>query len=76
MEDKINDLNSLLNRLFAVVIFLIPIIFILVLIFITFLNNNFTSFLNFIGIFPIQYLSEDKFFYSDTLKLEGHIFES
>ena len=76
MEDKINDLNSLLNRLFAVVIFLIPIIFILVLIFITFLNNNFTSFLNFIGIFPIQYLSEDKVFYSDTLKLEGHIFES
>ena len=37
-------------------------------------KENFNSFLNFIGILPIQYLSEDDIFYRETLKLEGDIF--
>ena len=37
-------------------------------------KENFNSFLNFIGILPIQYLSEDDNFYKATLKLEGKIF--
>ena len=37
-------------------------------------KGNFNSFLNFIGILPIQYLSEDENFYKETLKLEGDIF--
>ena len=37
-------------------------------------KENFNSFLNFIGIIPVQYLSEDEKFYRDTLNLEGNIF--
>ena len=75
MEDKIHDLNLVLNVFFVLIIILTPFLLILILIFIYHLNNNLTLFLNFIGIFPIQYLSEDKNFYRDTLKLEGDIFE-
>jgi hypothetical protein len=39
------------------------------------LKDSLNSFLNFIGILPIQYLSEDESFYRDTLKIEGDIFE-
>ncbi len=75
MEDKIHDLNFVLNIFFVLIIILIPFLLILILIFIYYLHHNLTLFLNFIGIFPIQYLSEDKNFYRDTLKLEGDIFE-
>ena len=76
MEDKIKDVNYVLNVFFVLIIILIPFLLVLILFFIYHLNNNLTLFLNFIGIFPIQYLSEDKNFYRDTLKLEGDIFES
>ena len=75
MEDKIHDLNFVLNIFFVLIIILIPFLLILILIFIYYLHHNLTLFLYFIGIFHIQYLSEDKNFYRDTLKLEGDIFE-
>ena len=76
MKDKLNDFSSLINIMFIFIIICIPIIFFFIIIFIYSIKRNLTCFLNFIGILPIQYLSEDENFYRDILKLEGEIFES
>ncbi len=76
MKEKLDAFYFLLNIMFILIIICIPIIFFFIIIFIYSIKNNLTSFLNFIGILPIQYLSEDENFYRDILKLEGEIFES
>jgi hypothetical protein len=76
MKEKLNDFYLLLNIMFILIIICIPIIFFFIIIFIYSIKNNLTCFLNFVGILPIQYLSEDENFYRDILKLEGEIFES
>ena len=38
------------------------------------IKDNFNSFLNFIGIIPIQYLSEDDKFYREILRLERTLY--
>ena len=76
-----NIRNSQINHLINYLQFIFIFYFILGILLIIPLNiilfyakENFNSFLNFIGILPIQYLSEDEKFYKDTLKLEGDIF--
>ena len=74
-DDNVRNIKKILNSIFIVIIFCFPGTIFLLIYFIYNLNDDFNSFLNFIGILPIQYLSEDENFYRDTLKLEGDIFE-
>ncbi len=72
-----SQINHLINYFKGIFIFYFVFGFILIIplnIILYYANENFNSFLNFIGIFPVQYLSEDEKFYKDTLKLEGDIF--
>ena len=73
-KDYINYLNKLFMIIFIVYCFIIIFLIIPLNITIYYAKGNFNSFLNFIGILPIQYLSEDEKFYKSTLKLEGKIF--
>ena len=74
-NDKIHGMKVLIDYIFTVFILILPISLFLSIIFIYKLKDSLNSFLNFIGILPIQYLSEDESFYRDTLKIEGDIFE-
>ena len=67
--DIVNGINYRFNLI--LIIFIIGNVCFAVITFlcIYFLKNSFLSFFNFIGIIPIQYLSEDKEFYRDVLKL-------
>ena len=73
-KDYINDLITKFNVIFAIYFIIALCLFISLNITIYSAKENFNSFLNFIGILPIQYLSEDDIFYRETLKLEGDIF--
>ena len=74
-NDKIHGMKILIDYIFTIFILILPISLSLLIIFIYKLKDSLNSFLNFIGILPIQYLSEDESFYRDTLKIEGDIFE-
>ena len=67
--DIVSGINSKFNLI--LIFFIIGNICFAVITFlcIYFLKNSFISFFNFIGIIPVQYLSEDKEFYRDVLKL-------
>ena len=74
-NDKIHGMKILIDYIFTIFILILPISFFFLIAFIYQLKYSLNSFLNFIGILPIQYLSEDENFYKDTLKIEGNIFE-
>ena len=74
-DDKYKKFKTLLNYILAVFFIINFVLMFVIEYFIYSGKNDFNSFLNFIGIFPIQYLSEDENFYKETLKLEGDIFE-
>ena len=74
-NDKINYFRKLCNFINIIFTFCNFVLMFIIVIFIYSGKNNLNSFLNFIGIFPIQYLSEDENFYKETLKLESDIFE-
>ena len=73
-KEYIKDLTTKIDIFFAIYFIVTVSLFIPLYITIYFAKENFNSFLNFIGILPIQYLSEDEKFYRETLKLEGEIF--
>ncbi len=73
-KDYINFLTNLFMTIFIFYVFIIILLIIPLNIIIYYAKENFNSFLNFIGILPIQYLSEDDKFYKSTLKLKGKIF--
>ena len=73
-KDYINDLITKFNVIFAIYFIIALCLFISLNITIYSAKENFNSFLNFIEILPIQYLSEDDILYRETLKLEGDIF--
>jgi hypothetical protein len=73
-KEYIKDLTTKIDVFFAIYFIVAVSLFIPLYITIYFAKENFNSFLNFIGILPIQYLSEDEKFYRETLKLEGEIF--
>ena len=73
-KDYINFLTNLFMTIFIFYVFIIILLIIPLNIIIYYAKENFNSFLNFIGILPIQYLSEDDKFYKSTLRLEGKIF--
>ena len=68
-------MKILIDYIFTIFILILPISLSLLIIFIYKLKDSLNSFLNFIGILPIQYLSEDESFCRDTLKIEGDNFE-
>ena len=68
-------MKILIDYVFTIFILILPISLFFLIVFIYQLKYSLNSFLNFIGILPIQYLSEDENFYKDTLKIEGNIFE-
>jgi hypothetical protein len=74
-NDKIHGMKILIDYVFTIFILILPISLFFLIVFIYQLKYSLNSFLNFIGILPIQYLSEDENFYKDTLKIEGNIFE-
>ena len=72
-----NQTDTLIWNFNGLCIFYLFMIFFLLIplnIAIHYAKENFNSFLNFIGIIPVQYLSEDEKFYRETLNLEGNIF--
>ncbi len=74
-KDKKNNFRKLCIYINIIFIFCNLVLMFIMVFFIYSGKHNLNSFLNFIGIFPIQYLSEDENFYKETLKLEGEIFE-
>ena len=73
-KTHINFLINILDFIFISYLILIVIILIPLNIIINFAKDNFNSFLNFIAILPLQYLSEDDKFYKEVLRLEGKLF--
>jgi hypothetical protein len=73
-KTHINFLINILDFIFISYLILIVIILIPLNIIINFAKDNFNSFLNFIVILPLQYLSEDDKFYKEVLRLEGKLF--
>ena len=73
-KTHINFLINILDFIFISYLILIVIILIPLNIIINFTKDNFNSFLNFIAILPLQYLSEDDKFYKEVLRLEGKLF--
>jgi hypothetical protein len=74
-KEKINNIN--LNFKIILSVFQIGnAIFIFVCyIVIYYKQKNFISFFNFIGIVPIQYLSEDESFYKDLINIENEMYD-
>ena len=73
-EEKVNNINSLFDKIIIIFFVIIIICNFLVFFLIKFIKNNFNDFMNFIAILPIQYLSEDENFYLDVLKLERNLY--
>ncbi len=74
-KDKINNIN--LNFKIILIVFQVGnVIFIFICyIVIYYKQKNFISFFNFIGIVPIQYLSEDESFYKDLINIENEMYD-
>ena len=74
-KDKIKNIN--LNFKIILSVFLVGnLIFIFICyIVIYYKQKNFISFFNFIGIVPIQYLSEDESFYKDLINIENEMYD-
>ena len=70
--NKVSEINKILNFISIIYTIFIGFLFIIGIFFI---NNNYKkliSFLNFILIIPVEYLSEDEYFYSEILKMENY----
>ena len=73
-NEKNKNANKLFDILMYIYLVLAWIFFIIMFWFIYSIKKILNSFLNFIGIFPIQYLEEDKDLYIEILKLEKNVF--
>ena len=74
-KEKIKNINLYFNIILCVFQIGNLIFIIICYIFIYYKQQNFISFFNFIGIFPIQYLSEDESFYKDLLNIENEMYD-
>jgi hypothetical protein len=78
MQELRNEKNENANDLFDILMYIYLVLawifFIIMFWFIYSIKKILNSFLNFIGIFPIQYLEEDKDLYIEILKLEKNVF--
>ena len=73
-QDKVNSINKTFDYILYIFLIALVICWIVVFFFIKKIKDNFNSFLNFIGIIPIQYLSEDDKFYREILRLERTLY--
>ena len=74
-EQIIENIKSKFNILLILYCVVSVILFLLILVFIYSIRNDFNSFLNFIVIFPLKFLADDEFLYRHTLKLEDSLFK-
>ena len=70
-SEKLNSIITALKILLISYIFVCHILFVILIYFMHSYRNIFSFFLNFIGILPSKYLSEDEKFYKEIIKL-GH----
>jgi hypothetical protein len=73
-QDKVNSINKTFDYIIYIFLIALIICWIVAFFFIKKIKDNFNSFLNFIGIIPIQYLSEDDKFYREILRLERTLY--
>ena len=73
-ENKVNSIFKVFKLTMYIYIAISIVLCIVLVIFIKKKKKVFCSFLNFIGIIPFQYISEDDDFYRDILRLEREIF--
>ena len=73
-ENKVNSIFNVFKLTMYIYIAISIVLCIVLVIFIQKKKKVFCSFLNFIGIIPFQYISEDDDFYRDILRLEREIF--
>ena len=74
-EEIIQSIKSKFNILLILYCVVSVVLFLLILVFIYSIRNDFNSFLNFIVIFPLKFLADDEFLYKHTLKLEDSLFK-
>ena len=73
-KDKVNGIYIVFEITMVTYIIISIILWFILVIFVQNKKKVFCSFLNFIGIIPFQYISEDEDFYRDILKLEKELF--
>jgi hypothetical protein len=73
-KEKINKKMKIIGIILMVYIIITIILFILQVYFVYSFNYLFSSFINFIGILPIKYLSEDENFYKEIIKFGDKFF--
>ena len=73
-NDKIKSNENKLKLILYFYIFIIVILFSLLVYFVHSFNKLFTSFLNFIGILPLKFISEDENFYNEIMKFVNKFF--
>ena len=73
-NDKIKSNENKLKLILYFYIFIIGILFSLLVYFVYSFNKLFTSFLNFIGILPLKFISEDENFYNEIMKFVNKFF--
>ncbi len=73
-EDKVNGIYIVFEITMIIYIIISVILCFVLVIFVHNKKKIFCSFLNFIGIIPFQYISDDEDFYRDILRLEKEIF--
>ena len=73
-KDKVNGIYIVFEITMVIYIIISIILWFVLVIFVQNKKKVFCSFLNFIGIIPFQYISEDEDFYRDILKLEKELF--
>ena len=73
-KDKIKNVNRIFDVIMYIYIILACIFCIILFIFIYTVKKILCNFLNFIGILPLQYLSDDEDLFTDVLKLDKQIY--
>ena len=73
-SEKLNSIQKILRIILIGYIILLNLLVLLLIYFIYYTNNIFNSFLNFIWILPVKYLSEDENFYKEVIKFGNDSF--
>ena len=73
-SEKLSSIKKLLRMILIGYIILFNLLVLLLIYFIYYTNNIFSSFLNFIWILPVKYLSEDENFYKEVIKFGNDSF--
>ena len=67
-SEKLNSINNLFKLILILYVILFNVLVILIICFIYNTKSIYNSFLNFIWILPVKYLSEDEIFYKEIIK--------